>query len=398
MVEILPPGLVLLIGLAVLSAGAEILVRNAIRLSSLFGISRLMVGLTVVALGTSTPELAISLKSVFSGVEELALGNVLGSNILNILLILGVAATIRPVRVSAQLIRMDVPVMCLVSIAVLVLAIDGRISRSDGGLLALGSLVYGFLLFRAARRDHLAARELFELDPPQREDQKQEAQGNVGRFLARVFSEGSMAARWLLPILRVGLLALGIYLLVRGASLMVDGAVELADRRGLSPLVVGLTILALGTSLPELATSTAASIRGESDIAAGNVVGSNLLNLLVVLGVTALLAPNGIAVPAPALVLDLPVMVVVALASLPILFTGHVISRGEGILFLFYYVAYTTYLILKGTRVAEPLEQLIVTASWFVVPFTIATLLILMWRERRRQHLRARSPRRHTKD
>jgi cation:H+ antiporter len=373
-------------------AGAEILVRNSTRLAELVGVSPLMIGLTVVALGTSSPELAIALRSALDGVGDMALGNVVGSNIINILLILGVAAMIRPVRVSEQLIRLDVPVMFAASLITFFLASDGRISRSDGALLTFLGVVYSFLLFRAARKDHRAMKELVELDPAGPDDGDRMLHGQLGLWLSRWLDPGRTLFRVALPVLRISLIALGIALLVVGANIMVDAALDIADRRGLSPLVVGLTVLALGTSLPELATSVTSSWKGQSDIAAGNVVGSNLLNLLLVLGLTAAIVPGGLPVPTPALAVDLPVMLAVTLATFPIFFTGHIISRSEGALFLFYYLAYTVYLVLKGTRETETLETMLeVSMIYFVLPLTVITLILVTVRERQKAHRRARS-------
>jgi len=387
-----PPIVILILGLVVLVLGAETMVRNASRLAELMGISPLIVGLTVVALGTSSPELAIALKSSLGGVSEMALGNVVGSNILNILLILGLAAMIRPVRVSEQLIRLDVPVMFAVSAVTFLLAADGNISRTDGAVLTFLAVVYSVLLIRAARKDHLAMRELVALDPGQAQEGDRMLFGQLGLWLSRWIEPRKPLFRIVLPTLRLLFIGIGLVLLVSGANLMVEAAVDIAERRGLSPLVVGLTILALGTSLPELAISVTSSLRGHSDIAAGNVVGSNLMNLMVVLGITAMLVPGGIHVPSSALAFDLPVMLVVSLAAMPIFFTGGRISRAEGALFLFYYVAYTTFVIFQGTREEEPLEKLLEVAMvGFVIPLTIITLVLILVRERQKSRRKARA-------
>ncbi len=383
------PILRLLLGLAGLLAGAEILVRNASKVANIVGISPLMIGLTVVAFGTSAPELAISISSVLGGESGLALGNIFGSNILNVLLILGAASVIRPVRVSRQLIRIDVPIMVGVTVAVFLLASDSTISRSDGILLVLGAGVYLTMLFRTSaihRREQL---EMVELDPARAPEPA--AEGRTGAIVSWLLPDGSAWRRVSILVLRAAFLVLGIVLLVQGARWMVSGAVSIAHIFGLSPLVVGLTILATGTSLPELATSTNASFRGQGDIAVGNVVGSNLLNLLVVLGIAAIVAPAGLPVPTPAIAFDLPVMTGVAIACLPIFFTGSRISRGEGALFLFYYVAYMGFLVLKGTREQESLIQLVETAMlWFVLPLTFLTLMGVMIRERTVRQARQR--------
>ena len=336
------------LGLVLLVAGAEALVRGASRLAALFGISRLVIGLTVVAAGTSSPELAVSLGAAFSGQSDLAVGNVVGSNIFNVLCILGLCALILPLRVSSQLVRTDVPVLVGVSLLLLVLAADGRIGRLDGLLLVGGLVAYTWYSIAEGRRTAPA--------------------GEV------VDAGGGVAAQGLW-------VATGLFLLVVGARWLVDGAVAMARLMGVSELVVGLTIVAAGTSLPEVATSVVASLRGERDIAVGNVVGSNILNILGILGLTALVA-GGLPVAPSLQGFDLPVMVAVALACLPIFFSGHLINRSEGALFLGYYLAYTLYVVLAATRHdALPLFSGVMMA--FVVPLTIVTLVVVVVRAAR---------------
>jgi cation:H+ antiporter len=178
--------------------------------------------------------------------------------------------------------------------------------------------------------------------------------------------------------------AVGLVLLVFGAGWLVDSAVAIASALGVSELVIGLTIVAAGTSLPEVATSVVATMRGERDIAVGNVVGSSIFNILIILGITAIIAPDGIKVPETAMEFDLPFMVAVAVACLPIFFTGYRIDRGEGFVFLAYYVAYTMYLILASTQHAS-LQVFSIALTWFAVPLTVLTLTILVVREMRRR-------------
>ncbi len=343
-------------GLAVLVLGAELLVRGATRLAAALGIAPLIIGLTVVAFGTSAPELAVSIKSAFAGQADIALGNVVGSNIFNVLFILGVSALITPLVVAQQLVRIDVPLMIAVSVLVLLLGLDGHIGRLDGGLLFAGLIGYTVFLIRQSRRENAAVQAEYAQQYP-----------SPGRL---------NGAQWLLNLT---LLLAGLGLLVVGSRWLVDGAVTLARQFGVSELIIGLTIVAAGTSLPEVATSVVASLRGERDIAVGNVVGSNLFNLMSVLGLTGLVAPHGIGVPAAALQFDIPVMIAVAVACLPVFFTGHLIARWEGALFVGYYLAYTLYLVLAVTgNGALPLFA--AAMRWFVIPLTLLTLLVVTLR------------------
>lgn len=314
--------LFLIFGLILLVAGAEWLVKGASRFASAFGISSLVIGLTVVAYGTSTPELAVSLMSAFNGQTDLALGNVVGSNIFNVLFILGLSALVVPLVVHRQLIKLDVPVMMGVSALVLVMGLDGRIDRLDGLVLTAGAVCYTWVLIRQSRKE--SASDSHQIESP---DEKK-------------------PAHW---VINLGWIVLGCGALVLGSKWLVDGAMEIARYFGMSELVIGLTIVAAGTSLPELATSLVAALRGERDIAVGNVVGSCIFNLLSVLGLSASIAPHGINVPASALAFDLPVMVAISLVCFPVFFTNYRISRLNGAVFLALYVAYVVYLIFANT-------------------------------------------------
>jgi cation:H+ antiporter len=318
----------------------------------------------VVAYGTSTPEVAVSLRAALAGQADIAIGNVVGSNIFNVLFILGVSAIIAPLVVSRQLVWMDVPIMIGISVLLLLMALDGRVSRLEGGVLAIGLVGYTVFLIRQARREKDAARAAAV-----------EAGSDAGR-------QGPASAVWTWAV-NLAYIAAGLGLLVLGARWFVDASVAIARLMGVSELVIALTIVAAGTSMPEVATSIIASIRGERDIAVGNVVGSNIYNILAVLGLAALISPDGVAVAPAALDFDIPVMVAVAVAALPIFFTGHLIARWEGWLFLGYYVAYTAYLILASQQHdALPAFSLVMGA--FVVPITAVTLLVLAARARRR--------------
>lgn len=344
--------LILAVGLVLLTGGAEALVRGASRIAVRFGIPSLIVGLTIVAFGTSAPEFAVSIVAAWSDQADIALGNVVGSNIFNVLFILGLSALIVPLAISSQLIRVDVPLMIGASILVLFFALDGHIGRIDGAILFVGLLAYTGFQIRQGLRERNAS-----------------TGGETPTDLAS-------RPWWSDLILVLG----GLVVLVIGSRLLVTSAVDIARVLGVSELVIGLTIVAAGTSLPELATSVIASIRGERDIAVGNVVGSNVFNLLGVLGLASLVSPSGIEVARQALQFDIPVMIAVAVACLPIFVTGRKIARWEGGLFFAYYLAYTTYVVMAALQHAA-LDLYGTAMLGFVLPLTAVTLLVLFARD-----------------
>jgi cation:H+ antiporter len=350
--------LLLIAGLVVLVIGADLLVRGASRLALRFGISPLVIGLTVVAFGTSAPELAVSVQSGFDGQADIAVGNVVGSNIFNVLAVLGLSALIAPLVVHQQLVRFEVPLVVGLSVLVLLMTRDGRIGLLDGLLLVSGLVAYTALVVRQSRREAAA----------------------VEAEYAREF--GAAPSGWLarLPV-QIALILAGLGLLVLGASWLVDSAVAIARALEISEAVIGLTIVAAGTSFPELATSVVATIRGERDIAVGNVVGSSVFNLLGILGIAALATPGGLAVAPGLIYFDIPVMIAVAFACLPIFASGNRIARWEGALFLVYYAIYIAYLVLAATEHAA-LERFGATMLGFVLPLTGVTLLVL-WAQQR---------------
>ena len=344
--------LLLVVGLALLIVGAELLVRGASRIARAVGISPLVVGLTVVAFGTSSPEIAVTVQSALAGQSDLAIGNVVGSNIFNLLVILGLSAVITPLVISRQVVRLDLPLMIVVTALVLPLAWNGLLGRIEGIILLLLLAGYIGLLLRLG--------------------------GNSPEEKAANADAPRTGLTW---IVDVGLIVVGLAMLVLGSRWLVDGALAIARSIGISELIVGLTIVAAGTSLPEVATSVIAAIRGERDIAVGNVVGSCTFNVLAVLGVASAVAPAGIAVSAAAIGFDIPIMIVVSLATYPIFRSGHVVSRAEGAVFLFYYVAYTSYLILQATEHdALPVFNVVLLA--FVIPITLLTAVMVTLRRR----------------
>ncbi|THK41233.1 calcium/sodium antiporter [Methylophaga sp. SB9B] len=306
--------LMLAAGLVLLIVGAELLVKGASRLATSFGIPALVVGLTVVAFGTSAPELAVSVKAAFSGQAEMAIANVVGSNIFNILFILGLAALIMPLIVSQQLIRQDVPIMIGVSFLALWMIQDGSIGKLEAALLVLGVVLYTLFLFYQGKKTGIDSSEVTTEKP---------------------------APTWQ----NLLLIIVGLALLVLGARWLVQSAVTIASSFGVSEAVIGLTIVAAGTSLPEVMTSIIATIKGERDIAIGNVVGSNIFNILAVLGLSGLISPMPLIASEQLMQIDVPVMVAVAVLCLPLFFLGGTLNRFEGFLFLVLYVAYVWFTI-----------------------------------------------------
>ena len=287
-------------GLVLLYFGAEGLVRGSSRLALRSGLSPLTVGLTVVAFGTSSPELAVSLEAAIVGREAIALGNVVGSNIANLALILGVAAIIRPMVIQSKLVRLDLPILASCSAVLTLLLLDRGLGRLEGVVLVLGLIAYVALNIRNARREHAHVKSEYAQALPR--------------------PKGSL---WL----DVVLVGVGLALLVVGGGVLINGAVAAAEMLGVTEAFVGLTIVALATSLPELATSMLAAFRGEGDIALGNLVGSNVFNILGVLGPAAIIRPmqgTGLTI------LDLGTMTLVAFLVLPLMRTGFRLNRVEG--------------------------------------------------------------------
>ncbi len=349
----------LIAGLALLVLGAEALVRGASKIAAAFGISPLVIGLTVVAFGTSAPELAVGAQAALAGSGDIALGNVIGSNIFNILVIIGLSAVIIPLVVHQQLVRWEVPLVIGLSILVLIMGMDGKLGRIEGVLLFLGLIAYVIFQIWKGRSES--------------EEVQQEYAQEYGN------GRGKSISQWALNVV---LLAAGLGMLVLGADWLVESATTIALSLGVSELVIGLTIVAAGTSAPELATSAMAAVRGERDIAVGNAIGSNIFNILGVLGLTAALAPNGIAVPVSALRFDIPVMIAVAVAALPIFFTGYTIARWEGALFLALYGGYVLFLFLDAVE-HWGLTLYSTAMLVFVIPIMALTLGVLAVRELR---------------
>lgn len=315
--------LFVVLGSALLVIGADALVTGATRIAQRFSIPPLIIGLTIVAVGTSMPEITVSTTAAYRGNTELAVGNVVGSNIFNVLLSLGLAALILPLTVHVSLIRQEVPVMLGFTLLLFFLVLDGTISAGEGGLFVALGVAYILLLLVQARRAVRSGQDV-AVDLPE-----------ASRWFARVS-----------PVIPV---AIGLAGLVSGGQLLVQGASAIALSLGVSELVVGLTVVAIGTSLPEVAATTAAVLRGERDLAVGNVVGSNIFNIALCLGLAGMVAPSGLAAPERLVEFDLVVMVLVAMALLPLIFTDYMVSRLEGAVLLFWCVVYLTWTVLEAT-------------------------------------------------
>lgn len=364
--------LLLAIGLVLLVVGADGLVKGAARLAASIGIPSLVIGLTVVAFGTSAPELAVSIRSALAGQSEMAIANVVGSNIFNVLFILGLAAIITPLAISRQLIRQDVPLMVLASMLVFYMIRDGVLSRLDAGILVVLLLAYTVFLFVQGKRT-----EATERASGANNSVAPSVSGAVLSDAASAEQDDEVDAlirgthpTWQNLLWIIG----GLACLVAGANLLVNSAVNIARAFAVSEAVIGLTIVAVGTSLPEVMTSIVASIKGQRDIAVGNVVGSNIFNLLAVLGVSGVLSSNGLAGNEQLVQQDFPVMLAVALLCVPLFFTGAILSRIEGALFFILYLAYTLFLIGGALHAPwlAPVQGIIVYA---LIPLTVVVVI-----------------------
>jgi len=318
-----PSALLLLFGLVALIAGAELVVRCGSRLARRIGIPPIVVGLTVVSLGTSAPELAVGIDAVSSGAGSLAVGNIAGTNIVNLLLILGLSAMIRPISLGLQTLKLDLPAMAVAAVLLSLLALDGSLSVLDGVLMFSLAIVYSLLLLVAVRRESARVLEEFAEEYPEAR------RGGVGPTVVQL----------------LGLLA-GIVVIVVGADWLVDGAVDIAEAAGVSDAFIGLTIIAIGTSAPELATTIISTIRGDRDIAIGNLIGSSTYNLTIIMGASLFFAPGFVPLGPDLIYIDLPAMALVSLVCIPVFLTGRRVSRAEGIAFVTAYAAFLTYLLL----------------------------------------------------
>ncbi len=305
----------LTVGVVLLYLGAEALVRGSAALALRWGATPLLVGITIVAFGTSTPELAVSLRGAYAGESGLALGNIIGSNIANLLLVLGLAALIRPIHVERNLVRREIPWLLLSTVALVFMLVTPHINRWEGAILLLGGGGLVHFTARSARRE-VATRAAPSPDSP------------------------SLPPRWAGVLLGGGLVVLLV-----GSRLFVDGAIGGAQRLGWPPYLIGLTLVAVGTSLPEIATSVVASMKDQGDLVLGNAIGSNLFNILAILGLTAIWFGVDSDLVTPA---DMALLLASALVMLPVMRSGFVIDRREGALLLVGYLGYISWLVYSG--------------------------------------------------
>ncbi|MEM9891469.1 MAG: calcium/sodium antiporter [Actinomycetota bacterium] len=355
-------------GLVGLLVAGHIVVEGSSRLGRLFGLPETVVGLTIVAAGTSAPELAVVLQSVLADDTDLAVGSIIGSNIANVLLVLGLAACFGTIRVTNRVVRVDIPIMIGASGALLTMTLDGNLDRLDGVLLFVALLLFVTWTLRANR----GASQNIGLP----DETTEQTSGDEGH---------SSFARAVVPsAIR---LVIGVGGLALAADLVVSGAKQIAVGLGVPELIVGLTVVALGTSAPEVVTTVIAAVQGRRELAVGNAVGSNIFNIFLVLGLSTAIAPGGIAVDRDAVQLDLPIMVAAAVACLPMVFWDRKFDRWEGIVFVTYYIAYLAFLTLDAT--GSPLSRAFAIAmAGFVGPLLLLTVIVGL-RHRREVNRRA---------
>lgn len=321
----LPPIAIFLAGLVIVIIGAELLLRGASRFASLIGLKPIIIGLTIVSIGTSMPELAVGIAAVSEGRSAIAVGNIAGTNIINILLILGLSAAIRRLPLELLSIKLDVPVMIASALILIVMAGNGILTRTEGIILVIGAIIYTIALIRLSKQETPEMRKEYE------EEFSKEA----------LFKKKGAG----LAVVNIAILVVGIALTIWGADLLINGAVSIAEKFGVSDAVIGLTIVAIGTSAPELVTTIVATIKDDRDVAIGNLVGSSISNILVILGITCIVAPNGVDVSHDILWFDLPLAAAVAIVCYPVFRSDRMVSRTEGMLFVLLYAVYLGTLI-----------------------------------------------------
>ena len=325
----LDPLVIFLGGLVVIILGAEFVLRGSSYIATRLGIKPIIIGLTIVSIGTSAPELAVGITAVSEGRSDIAVGNIAGTNMLNILFILGLSAMMRPLKIHLLSIRLDVPVMVAAAVVLFIMSLDGVLSTIDGILLLLGGTVYVIALIRFSRKASVKLKQEFSVE----------------------FSKEALVPRHSkgIVVLYGLMLIAGIALTILGADLLVAGAVQIAASMGVSDALIGLTIVAIGTSAPELATTIMATIKDERDVAIGNLIGSSISNIVVILGVICVVSPGGVLVSSDILWLDLPLAAAVAIVCYPVFKSDRTVTRLEGTLFVLAYLAYMGTLIFLRT-------------------------------------------------
>ncbi len=352
------------LGLVILCFGADWLVRASVKIAGILSIPTVIIGLTVVSFGTSAPELAVSMISALGHQSDVAMGNVLGSNIFNIFVIIGLSAAIRPMQVHLNLIRIDTPILVALSLLLLSLCWGSQLSRIEGVVLVGLLVAYIFLQFYLVKREKkskILDQELKEL----------EADSQVKGDKTKAF------------LMYSGLFIVGLGFLILGSRWFVNGSVDLARWLGWSELMIGLTLVAVGTSIPEIATSVAAALRGHHDIAIANAIGSNVFNILCVLGFTSMIQP--LAVSHEALLFDFPVMISAAIICWPIFLQGRKVERYEGALLLIFYLGYLSLVYLRAVGLIQ-LDSLVATAYFWLIPLSLilfASLWVQLWMKKR---------------
>lgn len=318
--------LTFLFGLVIITVGAEILLKGASKIASLLHIRPIIIGLTVVSIGTSLPELAVGLTAIEAGSADIAVGNIAGTNIVNILFVLGLSAAIRPMPLKMDSIKTELYAMIFAAVLLFVLSLDGWLSRADGLLMLSFGFVYLVVVVRTSRNARPSVQKEYqeEFKPISKSENRD----------LRVWS-------WNLILLICGIVST-----IYGADKLISGAVDIAQHFGMSDAIIGLTIVAVGTSAPELATTLVATFKNERDVAIGNLLGSSIINIFIILGVTGVFIPNGINVSDDILWFDLPLAALVALVCFPVFRSGQRVSRGEGIFFVSLYVIYVAYLLI----------------------------------------------------
>jgi cation:H+ antiporter len=322
-----------LAGLGALVVGAEVMVRGGGTLASRLGISPIVVGLTVLSIGTSMPELTVGVVSAAEGSGALAVGNIAGTNIVNLLLVLGLSALLLPLAIEISTMRFELPVMAMAALLLWALAADGVLSRLDGLILLVGAIVYTVVLIWTARRE---SREV------------------ATEFAAAYTANGAGHAvpandRRTILILHVGMMLGGIAVVVLGAEWLVDAAVGMARGFGVSDAFIGLTVVAIGTSAPELVTTIVSTLRNQRDIAIGNLLGSSIYNILLILGITCLVPTHGLVLPPSLVRIDIPIMVTVVLVCIPIFISGRRVHRAEGAAMVVAYLSFLAFVLATQT-------------------------------------------------
>ena len=314
-----------LFGLIVITAGAEILLKGASKIAALLHIRPIVIGLTVVSIGTSLPELAVGLTAVGDGAGDIAVGNIAGTNLVNILFILGLSAAIRPLPLNLKSIKTEMYTMIIAAVLLLLLSLDGTLSIWDGAILVFLGILYLAVIVKASRSEpfHVQMEFREQYETPARYEKKD----------IRVWGWNFM------------LLFCGIVTTIYGAEKLVEGAVEMATYFGMSDALIGLTVIAIGTSAPELATTLVATIRNERDVAIGNLLGSSIINIFIILGITNIFTPGGVSVSSDLLLFDLPLAALVAIVCYPVFKSDQMVSRKEGITFVGLYIAYIVFLL-----------------------------------------------------